>query len=236
MKLNFTNERVLAVVAHPDDAELLCSGTLARAKQDGVTIGICVLCRGDKGQPSGKIKNLAAVRRREMKSASRLLGAELFVVGFADGTVIDDETSRRRLIEIFRKFRPTLVLGHSTNDYHPDHQAAGRLTESASWFCASRGHKTVSAPLDASPKLWWMDHLNMSGFDPGFYIDVSDFVELKEQMLACHKSQMQRKQDRDFVPLMDMMRQQQQTRGSQAGVAAAEAFRLHLAFKRTPAW
>ena len=52
MKLNFQNERVLAVVAHPDDAELLCAGTLARARNDGAEIGICVLCRGDKGQPA----------------------------------------------------------------------------------------------------------------------------------------------------------------------------------------
>src|SRR6476646_5695065 len=51
MKLDFTDERVLAVVAHPDDAELLCAGTLARAKADGAAIAICILCRGDKGLP-----------------------------------------------------------------------------------------------------------------------------------------------------------------------------------------
>src|SRR6266704_1525308 len=62
MKLNFENERVLAVVAHPDDAELLCAGTLARAKADGAAIASCVMCRGDKGQPVKAVANLAEVR------------------------------------------------------------------------------------------------------------------------------------------------------------------------------
>src|SRR5207248_11356311 len=62
MRLDFSGERILAVVAHPDDAELLCAGTLAKARQDGATIGICVLCQGDKGQPATPIPNLAEVR------------------------------------------------------------------------------------------------------------------------------------------------------------------------------
>jgi N-acetylglucosamine malate deacetylase 1 len=52
MKLSFTNDRVMAVMAHPDDAELLCAGTLARAKADGAAIAICVMCAGDKGAGS----------------------------------------------------------------------------------------------------------------------------------------------------------------------------------------
>ena len=85
MKLNFKNERVLAVVAHPDDAELLCAGTLARARQDGAEIGVCVLCRGDKGQPRKPVANLTAVRRKEMAAAAKLLGAKLFYGENPDG-------------------------------------------------------------------------------------------------------------------------------------------------------
>ena len=64
MKLDFSNERVLAVVAHPDDAEILCAGTLARALQDGASIGIAVLCKGDRGQPQDPIPELGGVRGR----------------------------------------------------------------------------------------------------------------------------------------------------------------------------
>lgn len=236
MRLDFRQERVLAVVAHPDDAELLCAGTLARAKADGAAIGLAVLCQGDKGQPAEAIPRLATVRRRELAAAARLLGAELFRGRILDGTLADDRPTRLLLTEIYRRFRPSLVLAHSPEDYHPDHRAAGALAEAASWFCAARGHKTKSAAMPAPPALWWMDTLGMSGFQPGFFVDVSEFMKLKESMLDCHRSQALRGADADFSPLLEMMRRQAGTRGAQAGVAAAEAFRAHHAFKRARAW
>src|SRR5689334_4016224 len=176
MKLDFRAERVLAVVAHPDDAELFCAGTLARAKKDGAEIGICVLCQGDKGQSSEPVKNLAGIRRKEMAASAELLGAELFMGGESDGMLADTPALRLKLVEIFRSFKPTLVLAHWPEDYHPDHRAASRLAEAASWFCASRGHRTRSPALKAPPALWWMDTMSMQGFTPGFYVDVSEFV------------------------------------------------------------
>jgi LmbE family N-acetylglucosaminyl deacetylase len=236
LKLNFQGERVLAVVAHPDDAELLCAGTLARAKTDGAAIALCVLCRGDKGQPSRAIRNLGVVRRKEMKAAARLLGADLFLGGFPDAALADTAPQRSKLVEIYRKFRPTLVLAHAVEDYHPDHRAASALAEAASWFSASRGHKTRSQALAVPPALWWMDTINMNGFEPGFHVEISQQVQIKEQMLACHRSQLSRGRDGDFAPLAELMRLQYRTRGAQAGVPAAEAFRAHQSFKRARAW
>ncbi len=236
MKLNFQNERVLAVVAHPDDAELLCAGTLARARSDGAEIGICVLCRGDKGQPAKTVANLSAVRRKEMTVAAKLLGAKLYTGQNPDGLLFDGAAQRLKLVETYRQFKPTLVLAHSLEDYHPDHRSAGTLAEAASWFCASRGFKTRSAPLASPPAVWWMDTLNMSGFEPGFFVDISPYLKLKLEMLACHKSQLQRANDADFSPLAELLRLQSQARGNQAGVAAAEAFRAHYVFKRARAW
>ncbi|MEO5802681.1 MAG: PIG-L family deacetylase [Verrucomicrobiota bacterium] len=236
MKLDFTNERVMAVVAHPDDAELLCAGTLARAKADGATIAICVLCNGDKGQPNKPIKNLKAVRRREMKEAAGLLGAEFFFGDFADATLSDGFPWRLRLIEIYRQFKPSLILAHSAEDYHTDHRAASALAEAASWHCASRGNKSKLAAMDSPPALWWMDTLNMSGFAPDFFVDISHYANLKHEMLACHKSQLARGKDGDFSPLSELMHLQYRARGMQSGVFAAEAFRTHHAFKRARAW
>lgn len=236
MKLNFKAERMLGVVAHPDDAELLCAGTLARAKRDGAAIAICVMCKGDKGQPSEKLANLTATRRKEMAASADLLGAQLFLGGNCDGTLMDSAPERLKLIEIYRQFKPTLVLAHAPEDYHPDHRAASVLAEAASWFCASRGHKTRSAAMKSPPALWWMDTMDMNGFTPGFYVDIGEFLTLKTQMLACHQSQLQRGKDPDFSPLAELMRLQFRTRGMQAGVEAAEAFRAHLAFKRARAW
>ena len=237
MKLDFSNERILAVVAHPDDAEIFCAGTMARARtKDGAEIALCVLCTGDKGQPDPPLENLGEVRHGEMKAAAELLGAELFWGGNGDGELADTYEERLALIEVFRKFRPTLVLGHSVNDYHPDHQAASKLAEAASWFCASGGHVTDSAALSTPPALWWMDTVEMLGFDPGFYVDMSDQLELKREMLRCHESQIARGGESNFSPIEELMIRQAEARGAQCGVAAAEAFRIHSAWKRAPAW
>ena len=76
-----------------------------------------------------------------------------------------------------------------------------------------------------------MDTLNISGFAPGFFVDISEHLQLKTRMLACHNSQLQGGDDPDFSPMADLLRLQAQTRGSQAGVTAAEAFRAYHGFK-----
>ena len=237
MRLTFADERVLAVMAHPDDAELLCAGALARAKADGAAIGIAVMCRGDKGAGSAsKSENLAQLRHDESAAAANVLGAQLCWFGASDGELFDSHENRRDLIEIYRKFRPSLVIGHASEDYHPDHRAASALAEAASWFAASRGHVTASPALDVAPKLCFADTLNMAGFEPDFFINVGDQLEIKKRMLACHRSQLERGGDGDFAPLTDLMLRQAAARGAQAGVAAAEAFRWHHAFKRVGAF
>jgi len=236
MRLDFSGERVLAVVAHPDDAELLCAGTLARAKQDGAVIGICVLCQGDKGQPATPIANLAEVRAGEVAEAAKLLGAELLLGKFPDGELADGTHERHTLIGLYRQFRPTLVLAHAPGDYHPDHRAASALAEAASWFAASGGYLPQHPPLQSQPALWWMDTINMSGFEPGFFVDISSFADIKNRMLRCHKSQLARWADRDFSPLEELMKGQYTARGAQAGASAAEAFQIHPAWKRIRAW
>src|SRR4029077_17723259 len=176
VRLNFANQRILAVLAHPDD-EFLCAGTLARAKADGGAIGISVLCRGDKGQPDPPIPNLAEVRRAEMAASAKLLGAELFFGNFGDGELFDAVASRAIVIEQYRQFRPSLVLAHAPFDYHADHRAASGLAEAASWFSASPGHHTASPPLEPPPAVWWLDTVGMHDFSPHFYMNVSDHFE-----------------------------------------------------------
>jgi LmbE family N-acetylglucosaminyl deacetylase len=236
LKLTFTTERVLAVVAHPDDAELLCAGAMARARADGADLGLCVMCRGDKGGGTRKGNELAALRKREVNEAAKLLGANTFYAGIGDGELVDTPEQRRTLIRIYRQFQPTLVLAHAPGDYHADHRSASALAEAASWFACSSGHRTRQRPLAEPPAVWWMDTVNMIGFDPGFYLDVTDHLPLKQQMLSCHGSQLKRGDDSDFEPLEALMLRQAAARGAQAGVAAAEAFRMHAAWKRIRAW
>ncbi|QDU39135.1 Mycothiol S-conjugate amidase [Maioricimonas rarisocia] len=236
MRLDFSGETVLAIVAHPDDAELLCAGTLARARNDGADVAIAVLCQGDKGQPAEAIADLAAVRREEMKAAAEVLGARLLLGERPDSGLVDDLATRQLVVELIRSVRPTLVLAHAPDDYHADHRAASCLAEATSWTCASNGWDSQQPALDAPPAVWWMDTVGMHDFEPGFYVDVSNVMETKENMLQEHTSQLRRSGDGDFAPLLDLMRQQAEARGMQCGVAAAECFRIHRAFKRVSAW
>ena len=239
MKLSLADERVLAVMAHPDDAELLCAGALARAKSDGATIAICVMCRGDKGVGSASnatAEKLAKLRHDEAAAAANVIVATLFWFGDGDGELFDSPENRRKLMEIYRTFRPTLVIAHAAEDYHPDHRAASMIAEAATWLAASRGQVTASSSLDAPPKLWFADTLNMQGFAPDFFLNVGDQLEIKRRMLGCHRSQLERGSDRDFAPLEELMLKQVAARGAQSGVAAAEAFRWHHAFKRVGAF
>ncbi|MHB8899751.1 MAG: PIG-L deacetylase family protein [Thermoguttaceae bacterium] len=241
MKLDFAAERVLAVVAHPDDAELLCAGTLARARADGAEVAMCTMCRGNRGVAASdsagdRSFGLSEIRRDEFAASAALVGAETFFGGVGDGELGDVSEQRRILVSVLRNFRPSLVLAHSPGDYHPDHRAASKLTQAASWFASSAGHVTGERPLESPPAVWLMDTLDMHGFSPGFYVDVSFYLQLKRDMLACHRSQLQRAADADFAPLEELMLRQARARGAQAGTEAAEAFRIHAAWKRIKAW
>jgi LmbE family N-acetylglucosaminyl deacetylase len=237
MRLSFANERVLAVMAHPDDVELLCAGTLARAIADGAVAGICIMCQGDKGVPAAESDGEPGeVRKREATESIRILPATLFWFGAPDGELFDNYEQRRRLIEVFRQFRATLVITHCPQDYHADHRATYAIAEAASWMAASRGHVTQSPAVVSPPALWLADSVGMIDFSPEFYVDVTAQLETKQTMLKCHRSQLKRGSDSDFVPLEELMLRQCRTRGEQSGTNAAEAFRQHHAFKRTRAW
>jgi LmbE family N-acetylglucosaminyl deacetylase len=236
MRFDFRNERLLAVVAHPDDVELLCAGTLARARADAADIAVCTICRGDKGGSGDLLVDLAERRAEEFSEAANVIGATPFLMDAADGELQDSPAVRRQLMRVFRQFRPTTVLTHAPEDYHPDHQAASAIAESVSWLACSAGHQTQQPPLPTPPALLWMDTVNMLGFQPGFFVDISDFMGVKEEMLACHRSQLLRGEETGFESLQELMRRQAGVRGAQAGVEAAEAFRVHLAWKRVPAW
>src|SRR5207247_6431928 len=129
--------------------------------------------------PAKPIPNLAEMLHQEAAAAARLLEAGLLTGEFPDGELADTTEARQKLIAIYRSFSPTLVLAHAPGDYHPDHRAASALAEAASWFAASGGYMPEQPPLQSQPALWWMDTINMSGFEPGFFVDVSNFADLK---------------------------------------------------------
>ncbi len=238
MRLDFSSERVLAITAHPDDAELLCGGTLARAAAAGAAVGWVVCCRGDRGVAQGQRpgRELAETRRHEAEAAAAIIGADVFFLDVADGELADSPPLRVQLTDLVRRFAATLVIGHAGNDYHPDHRAASRLAFAASWFAASAGQTTGTPPLAEPPCLWEMDTVSGLEFEPHFGIDITDHLDVKRRMLLSHATQLQRANDPDFVPLDRLMERQAALRGEQFATRWAEAFRWSRVWKRCSAF
>lgn len=222
--------RIMAIGAHPDDIEILAAGTLARYQQRGHDIAVCILTDGRLGAASGKPDDVAAVRRDEAEAAARLLGAQLFWIGRPDGLLYDDPDTRTAVVDAMRAFQPNIVFAHDPDDYHPDHRAASAVAMSARQLATAPLFDTTHRPLVAPPSVYYMDPLGLVGDKPELWVDISTTVELKRQMLWCHKSQNEWLQSLDGNDYTAFVDRQGQMRGLQCGVAYAEGFRAARTF------
>ena len=62
---------ILAFGAHPDDVELSCGGTIFKEIQNGKTVGIIDLTKGELGT-----RGTAETRKKEADKAAKILGVE----------------------------------------------------------------------------------------------------------------------------------------------------------------
>ena len=230
--------RVLAIHAHPDDIEFQCAGTLALLGAAGCHLTLATMTPGDCGSADRDAATIAEIRRAEAQAAAQVLGADFVCLEFRDMTVFSDDESRRRVVEAIRRARPDLILTAPPVDYHPDHEATSILVRDACFCTTLPNYKTRQwepAPiLERIPHLYFMDPLG--GYDrdhrpvtPDFRVDVTQFVAVKRQMLACHASQ------RDWLlrqhgidEYLDAQTAWDRERGQAIGVAAAEGFRQYL--------
>src|SRR5581483_12329628 len=112
----------LALMAHPDDAELLCAGTLIRLHQLGWQIHIATMTAGDCGTTTLSAAEISEIRRREAQRAAQTLGASYYCLDELDGHVVYDKQTIRRVVALFRSIAPTLVFTHAPRDYMMDHE------------------------------------------------------------------------------------------------------------------
>jgi LmbE family N-acetylglucosaminyl deacetylase len=233
-----TTPTVLSVLAHPDDAEFLCAGVLARlAREYGWRVHIASLTPGDCGSAERPADEIAAVRRAEGARAAAVLGATYHCLEERDLLVFYAERPLERVTRLLREVRPDVVLTHSPADYHLDHEMTSTLTRAAMFgapvpnFFAGHGHPP---PLERIPHLYYCDAVDGKDalgrpVEPAFLIDISNVLETKAEMLAAHASQ------RDWLfkhhgmdHYVQSMRDWHAHRGRSAGVAYAEGYRQHL--------
>jgi LmbE family N-acetylglucosaminyl deacetylase len=230
--------RVLALFAHPDDMEFLCAGTLAHLADRGASLHIATMTAGDCGSsilPSAKISR---VRRQEAQRGAAMLHAAYTCVGVRDLLVSYDRATLRKVMELVRRVDPALVFTHSPQDYMVDHETTSRLCQTACFGSSAPNFRTgaphPAPPIRTIPHLYYAQpfaNRDILGDEilPRLVVDISDTIERKEKMLACHESQhawLQFQQAlREFD---DPLRQMAARAGGLAGFPWGEGFRQHL--------
>lgn len=222
---------VLAIGCHPDDIEISCCGTLAKCVKRGDKVTVCHVANGNMGHEIIPPQELREMRAKEAKSAGALAGIE--VVSLDIGDLLPngcDITQRDKVMELIRKVQPDFIITHSPTDYMPDHLAVSKLVFDAS-FAASvpqygEGTKSAVVPI------FYMDNLAGMNFNPTEYVDITDEIELKLEMLECHESQLKWMRDHDNIDFAEFVRTCSRFRGLQCGVGYAEGFTQELVWPK----
>jgi LmbE family N-acetylglucosaminyl deacetylase len=230
--------RLLAVMAHPDDAEMLVGGTLFHLKDAGWELGIVTMTAGDCGSAMVGREEIARIRYAEAQAAAAYLGASYACAGMMDVEVIYNIENIRRVVEAMRRFDPDVVMTHSPVDYMLDHEEASRLARGAAFALAVPNYETRQNPPAprgrATPALYYADATegkNPMGqrIYPQFYIDISKTLPQKREMLSRHVSQREWLRSHHGIDeYLDRMTGWAAGYGSECGFAYAEGFRQHL--------
>ena len=241
--MNPNNKKVLAVGAHPDDVESFCAGTLSLLRELGYEIHIATMTLGDCGSREHSAQEIRRIRRKEAEAACELLGATYRYLGFSDLSIYNDDLSNRRTTALLREIDPLVVMTHPPYDYMSDHEATSLLIRNACFYAPAPNYDTLSfAPVDRSsaiPYLYYFEPLD--GIDifgekvrPQFYVDISQSIEVRLEMLGRHQSQREWLRSHhgmdDYVEEARRRSRDAGERASRASgrtIAYAEGFRQH---------
>ncbi|MFC6734074.1 MULTISPECIES: PIG-L deacetylase family protein [unclassified Haladaptatus] len=218
---------LLAIVAHPDDADIFCGGTLAKHAARGDEVTIAYMTRGEYGGFDTTEAEVAETREAEALAAAETLGASATFLGFEDGRVTYSLENRLRMVETIREHRPDLVLTHFRDDMHPDHRATSRLVTDAYYMAALPLVETDHDPWE--PDNVYYFGKPTSSFEPDVAVDITEFQSQKEEAILEHESQVEWLAahggiDAEFEGLVEDTRASARTFGRVHGAGYAEGF------------
>ena len=185
----------MVIVAHPDDAEFMFGGTVAKFCALGWTMYYVLATSGDKGTHDEDLSHqeLAAIREREQREACRVLGVkEVIFLGHPDGFLEPDSELRGEIVRLLRMYRPDVVLtwdGFRPGFNHSDHRAVGIAVRDAI-YPAVRDHLYYPNDKEDGLDAHQVNEMLMGGSeDPDYRVDISEHLETKLEAILCHKSQ-----------------------------------------------
>jgi len=185
--------RVIAIFAHPDDAESKMGGTAALMAQMGHQVKFLSLTNGDAGHYKEGGGVLGKRRRTEAKEAARRLGIEEYeVLDYHDAELIPTLDVRLDVIRAIREWDADVVIGLRPNDYHPDHRNAGQVVIDASYMVQVPNVAPDTPPTASNPVFLYMQDrfTKPYPFEPDIAVAIDDVFETKVDGLDAHVSQM----------------------------------------------
>jgi LmbE family N-acetylglucosaminyl deacetylase len=226
---------ILVVMAHPDDAELTCGGSIARWAREGHQVVLILATDGARGSKEGDTdhEEMARIRRREQEEAARVLGLEQVVgLGFPDGELSDDDALRGALVRQVRSFRPDAVVAMDPlaviqrNSYvnHRDHRMLGIATLDALYPQASNATYFPEQLAEGLGTHKVAELLLVNTEQPNFWVDVGATLDARFDALRCHASQI-RLWPESGEAVIRQQRELASVLGIQYGADYAEEFR-----------
>lgn len=239
MRIPERPNRLMVIMAHPDDAEFICAGTIARWVSEGTEVVYVLVTSGDKGSndPTMTPAQLVAIREAEQLEAARILGvAQVEFLRYRDAEVVADLTLRRDLVRLMRRYRPDAVLCQDPTaryygqEYiqHPDHIAVGEATLAAV-FPSVRDRLTFPELLSEGLEPHVVEHVYLAGAkEPDVFVDITPYFERKLAALRAHRSQLG---EWDPEPALRVWAQDTAAEARRRGWPGAETMQLAEAFK-----
>jgi LmbE family N-acetylglucosaminyl deacetylase len=224
-------KRVMVIMAHPDDPEFFCGGTIAAWTHQGCEVIYLILTNGDKGSddPAMTPEQLALLRQEEQRAAAQILGVHTVIfLGEEDGELEPSLHLRQRVVREIRRYRPDAVICqdpaafYAGNVYivHPDHHAAGVAALEAV-FPAARNRMYHPELLAEGLEPHAVHEIYLVGTnEPNRWVDISEFIDLKIQAIRAHASQLS-----DPEAVMERVRQRTQDTDQYGRSVFRETFR-----------
>jgi len=224
-------QRILVILAHPDDPEFFCGATISRWTAAGHEVMYCLVTCGDKGAPDRSISSeqLCSLRHTEQRNAARVLGVtEIQFLDYPDGYLVPDLNLRREITRVIRSIRPEVLvtcdpqtlffLGNRIN--HPDHRAVGQAVLDAV-FPAAGNHLYFPELMEQGLEPHTVREVWVAGtLQPDIHLDVTDQWETKIAALYEHASQIGEPQ-----ALAERMRQRRKSDSTPEAPRYEESFR-----------
>jgi LmbE family N-acetylglucosaminyl deacetylase len=194
-------QRVLAIMAHPDDVDFGAAGTVTQWTAAGIAVTYGIVTDGDAGgfDPAIPREQIPAIRQAEQRAAAEAIGVhDVHFLGYRDGDVTASQDLRRDISRLIRQVRPQRMLIQSPDRNwdrlpasHPDHLAAGEAATRAIYPDARNPFAHPTLLTDESLEDWVVPEFWMMGTPtPNHFVDVTDTFADKMRAIRCHESQL----------------------------------------------